>query len=56
MIRLWNGLTFDSMMFFAALMESVIMMMLWVSLLSITEIKPKWIAISLALIGVTFIV
>ena len=51
----WRGSVLDSKTFFAATIELVMMMMLWTFSSSMTDIRPKHIAMSSASIEVTFI-
>jgi len=54
-MEFWKGLVFDSRIFLAAEMESVITVMSQVLLLSRAGMRPRHIDISLASIGVMFI-
>ena len=56
MMRFCNGLAFDSVIYFVALIESVITVMLWVSSLFMTRMRLIYMVISLALTSVAFIV
>ena len=49
-----RGSTLVSRIFFAVMMESMMMMMLWILSFSMVSINPVQMAISLAFIDVTF--
>ena len=50
----WRGLTLDSRIFLAAVIESVITVMSWMLSISIAEIRPVRMVMSSASIDVTF--
>jgi len=52
---LWSESTLDSRIFLAVEIESVIIIMSWISLISMVEMRPMQIAMSSALIDMTLI-